>query len=106
MEQGTTPALARRGRAGVELTFDTRELQAGKAGNDGAAGAANDDGAPRQMTKSLQGAASPAVFRLSFTGVRIAEVPSTYDAETGRLSFTADTGYDPACATFFYEIVR
>ncbi len=106
LEQGTTPALARRGRAVVELRFDNRELQAGKAGNDGAAGAANDDGAPRQMTKSLQGAASPAVFRLSLTGVRIAEIPSTYDAATGTLSFSVDTGYDPACATFFYEIVR
>jgi hypothetical protein len=106
MEQGTTPALARRGRAGVELRFDNRELRAGKAGNDGAAGAANDDGAPRQMTKSLQGAASPAVFRLSLTGLRIAEVPSTFDPAASTLSFTADTGYDPACATFFYEIVR
>jgi hypothetical protein len=106
LDYGTTPALMRRGRACIELTFDTRELRAGKAGNDGAAGAANDDGAPRQMTKSLQDAASPAVFRLSPSGHRIAEVSSTYDAETGKLSFTADTAYDPAAATLYYEIVR
>jgi hypothetical protein len=111
LDYGTTPALMRRGRACVEVAFDTRELSAGKAGaavaaNAGAAVAANDDGAPRQMTKSSQCAASPAVFRLSLTGGRIAEIPSVYDPATGKLSFIADTAYDPAAATLYYEIVR
>ena len=109
----------RRGRACVELAFDTSKLRAGKAGaavaandgaavaaNDGAAVAANDNGAPRQMTKLAQCAVSPAVFRLSLTGRRIAEIPSVYDPATGKLSFIADTAYDPVAATLYYEIVR
>ncbi len=130
LDYGTTPALMRRGRACVELAFDTSKLRAGKAGNDGAAVAANDgaavaandgaavaandgaavaandDGAPRQMTKSSQCAVSPAVFRLSLTGRRIAEIPSVYDPATGKLSFIVDTAYDPTAATLYYEIVR
>jgi hypothetical protein len=44
------------------------------------------------------------VYRLSPTGTRIADIPPSF--EGGRLRFTADTGYDPASATLFYEIVR
>ena len=46
------------------------------------------------------------VYRLSSSGARLAEIPASFDPATRRLSFTADTGYDSASATFFYEIVR
>ena len=46
------------------------------------------------------------VFRLSLSGRRVGEVPADYDPATGRLTFTAHTDYDPAAATYLYEIVR
>ena len=80
LEQGTTPPLVRRGRARIELAFESK------------------DG----------GREAPTVFRLSPTGHRVGEVPGevsrTPSAST--LSFTADTAYDSNCATLFYEIVR
>jgi hypothetical protein len=79
LEQGTTPALVRRGRADVTLAFN------------GGAG---------EMPPSF------AVFRLSPIGRRVAEVKSIWHQDSGRLSFTADTGHDPKSATLFYEIVR
>ena len=83
IEQGATPALVRRGRAAVAL-------QIAAAGGSGG-------GEPPGRCR---------VFRLSPTGARVADVPSSLDPATGRLSFTADTGYDSASATCFYEIVR
>ncbi|MBR0057012.1 MAG: hypothetical protein IJP66_06750, partial [Kiritimatiellae bacterium] len=80
-KQGKTPALVRRGRANIELTF----------------GAA--DGAVAQPP-------SFAVFRLTSTGARAGEVPATWDKAAGALRFTADTAYDTDAATLFYEIVR
>ena len=84
IEQGSTPALVKRGRARIELAL--------------------------QPLQGERGAASPpvVVFRLSPTGHRVAEVPSEGSGPSGAstIAFTADTGYDPACATFFYEIVR
>ena len=80
LEQGTTPPLVRRGKARIELAFESK------------------DG----------GREAPTVFRLSPTGHRVGEVPGevsrTPSAST--LSFTADTAYDSNCATLFYEIVR
>ena len=54
------------------------------------------------------GAESPAlaVYRLSSSGKRLAEVPAAWDSKTGRLRFTARTDYDPDAATYLYEIVR
>lgn len=46
------------------------------------------------------------VYRLSSSGKRLAEVPATWDPATGSLSFTARTDWDPAAATYLYEIVR
>lgn len=46
------------------------------------------------------------VFALSPTGARLRAVPSSFDAATGILRFTADTAADPASATYLYEIVR
>ncbi len=86
MEQGTTPALARRGCAKVELAL-----------------------APCAGTgPDAQNSLPAKVFRLSPTGARVAEVPSEVLRSPGAstLSFIADTAYDPDCATFFYEIVR
>ena len=78
LEQGTTPPLVRRGKARIELVFESED----------------------------SGRKTPAVFRLSPTGHRAAEVAFSFDAASGRLSFTADTGCDPNSATLFYEIVR
>ena len=83
LEQGTTPALVRRGRAAVALQL--------------AAAAGSGGGEPPGRCR---------VFRLAPTGARLAEIPASFDPATGRLFFTADTGYDSASATFFYEIVR
>ena len=77
LEQGTTPALVRRGCAKIELKFEISNLKS-------------------QIT----------VFRLSPTGRRMAEVKSIWNQDSGRLAFTADTGHDPESATLFYEIVR
>ena len=52
------------------------------------------------------GPAAATVYRLSSSGKRLGEVPATWDAATGRLSFTARTDWDPAAATYLYEIVR
>ncbi|MBP5545524.1 MAG: hypothetical protein ILM98_15740, partial [Kiritimatiellae bacterium] len=46
------------------------------------------------------------VYRLSSSGKRLGEVPATWDPATGGLSFTARTDWDPAAATYLYEIVR
>ncbi len=48
------------------------------------------------------------VYRLSPSGRRIAEVPCTVEPASGgvTLRFTARTDYDPAAATFLYEIER
>ena len=46
------------------------------------------------------------VYRLSPAGRRVGEVPAAYDPATGHLAFTARTDYDPASATYLYEIVR
>jgi len=48
----------------------------------------------------------PTVWRLDSAGRRVAEIPVVFDPGTGRLSFTARTDYDPASATYLYEIVR
>ena len=109
LEQGTTPALARRGRALIELKL------APCAGTEpGPQNSTLPDGDNHSSLvtrhSSLPGGDGVAarVFRLSPAGVRVAEVPSEVlrSPSASTLSFTADTAYDPACATFFYEIVR
>ena len=97
LDYGTTPALMRRGRAGVELTF----APCTGTGPD----IQNSSLVTRHSSLPVDAPAAR-VFRLSLTGHRIAEIPSTYDAETGKFSFTADTAYDPDAATLYYEIVR
>ena len=107
LDYGTTPALMRRGRAAIEL-----KLALCTGTEPGAQNSSLPDGDNHSSLvtrhSSLPGGALGAarVFRLSLSGHRIAEVPSTYDAETGKFSFTADTAYDPAAATLYYEIVR
>ena len=81
---GQLPALARRGVADVSIALPGI-----------AARETSDGAAPAHWT----------VFRLSPTGRRLWEVPSSCDRATGRLSFTARTDWDPAAATFCYEIV-
>ena len=92
-EQGTTPALVRRGRADIELALHP---------------CTGTNSSLVTRHSSLRGGDNVAatVFRLSPTGTRLAEVPSSVDSATGYLSFTADTGYDSTSATFFYEIIR
>ena len=98
MEQGATPALVRRGRATITLalaphgSFDAPSSTVSRS---------FDSSKPVAATSVVA-----TVFRLSPTGHRVAEVPASFDPVSGKLSFTADTGYDPASATFFYEIVR
>ena len=46
------------------------------------------------------------VHPLAPDGRRLAPISSALDPGSGELSFTADTGRDPGCATFFYEIIR
>ena len=103
-EQGTTPALVRRGRASIELAL---QPCAGTEPTPNSSPATRLS-SPVTRHSSLRGGDNVAatVFRLSPTGARLAEVPAFFDPVAGRFSFTADTGYDPASATFFYEIVR
>ena len=79
LDYGTTPALMRRGRAVIELKL-----------------------APCDETSPWR------VWRHSSSGHRVAEVPSEVlrSPSASTLSFTADTAYDPAAATLYYEIVR
>ena len=85
IEQGTTPPLVRRGRADISLALDEGS-----------------------------GAKPPsfAVYRLSPTGERVAEVPASCregerEAPHSRIvAFLADTAYDSSSATLFYEIIR
>ena len=78
LEYGTTPPLVRCGAAEIEL----------------------------KLAADANGKAAVTVWRLSSTGHRIAEVPSTFDPATGTLRFTARTDYDPGAATMCYEITR
>ena len=98
LEQGATPALVRRGKAKIEMTWVPCP------GTKPAA----PDSSLFTLHSSLRGGDGIAatVYRLSSSGARLAEIPASFDPATGRLSFTADTGYDSASATFFYEIVR
>ena len=46
------------------------------------------------------------VHALSSAGMRVREVPFSFDSATGTLRFTADIAANPDNATFLYEIVR
>ena len=98
MEQGATPALVRRGRATITLALEPHGSFAAPSSN---VSRSFDSSKPVAATS-----VAATVFRLSPTGHRVAEVPASFDPVSGKLSFTADTGYDHASATFFYEIVR
>ncbi|MBR4613036.1 MAG: hypothetical protein IKO40_10015, partial [Kiritimatiellae bacterium] len=98
MEQGATPALVRRGRATITLALEPH-------GSLVAASSTVSQGFDSSKPVAATSVAAT-VFRLSPTGHRVAAVPASFDPVSGKLSFTADTGYDPASATFFYEIVR
>ena len=76
---GKTPHLMRNGEVRVELTLEA---------------------------KSESASPPVVVFRLDSAGRRLASIPSSFDSSTGRLDFTARTDYDPASATYLYEIVR
>ena len=130
LKWGWLPHLMRRGTAHIELSLEVRgsaganevaqqscAIKCALRANEERGSAANDDGAPRQMTNtslSLQGrpvidggdALAATVYRLSPAGRRVGEVPAAYDPATGHLAFTARTDYDPASATYLYEIVR
>ena len=107
LDYGTTPALMRRGRAAIELTLAPCAGTGPDAQNSSLPDGDNHSSLVTRHSSLPGGALGAArVFRLSLTGHRIAEVPSIYDAETGKLSFTADTAYDPDAATLYYEIVR
>ncbi|MBP5544433.1 MAG: hypothetical protein ILM98_10170 [Kiritimatiellae bacterium] len=98
MEQGATPALVRRGRATITLALEPHGSFAAPSSN---VSRSFDSSKPVAATS-----VAATVFRLSPTGHRVAEVPASFDPVSGKLSLTADTGYDHASATFFYEIVR
>ena len=102
LDHGTTPALMRRGIADISLALTTPATPADSAtpaNGTNPANGAND-------ANDVNGVNGVNIFRLSSSGHRIAEIPATWDPATGRLSFTADTAYDPASATLYYEIVR
>ena len=98
LEQGATPALVRRGKAKIEMTWGPCSETNPSA----------QDSSLFTLHSSLRGGDGVAatVYRLAPTGARLAEIPASFDPATRRLSFIADTGYDSASATFFYEIVR
>jgi hypothetical protein len=91
---GGLPHIMRRGAAEVELSLKGEAHLTPRSG-DLSGEAALNVGKPAMR-----------VFRLSSSGKRLGEVPATWDAATGRLSFTARTDWDPAAATYLYEIVR
>ena len=110
---GGLPHLARNGAVDIELTVDggalgDRALPVGadrRAARSGSAdGPSALAGADRRAARSA--GANFTVYRLSSSGHRLAEIPASFDPDTGRLRFTARTDYDPAEATLFYEIVR
>ncbi|MBR1836750.1 MAG: hypothetical protein IJ783_05640, partial [Kiritimatiellae bacterium] len=89
-KQGRTPALVRRGRAQITLALSGEAQEPSPV-------FASDGGAARRHVT---------VYPLTLTGHRLAPIPSTFDPETGTLTFTADTALDPSAATLFYEIAR
>jgi hypothetical protein len=136
---GSLPHIMRRGEARIELSLNAPRsaganevaqqscaIKGALRANEVRGSAANDEGAPRQMTDSslppqattslpleersvIDGggnSVAATVYRLSSSGKRLGEVPATWDAATGRLSFTARTDWDPVAATYLYEIVR
>ena len=76
---GGLPHIMRRGAAHIELSLEEQPV--------------------------IDGGGGATVYRLSSSGKRLAEVPATWDPATGGLSFTARTDWDPAAATYLYEIV-
>ena len=85
----------RRGAAQIELSLARREPTA-----------QNSSLVTRHSSLGGGNCVAATVHRLSSSGKRLGEVPATWDATTGRLSFTARTDWDPAAATYLYEIVR
>ena len=106
LDYGTTPALMRRGRAVVELSLAPCAGTGPGAQNSTLSDGDNHSSLVTRHSSPPGGDGTARVFRLSLTGVRITEIPSAYDPATGKLSFTADTAYDPASATLYYEVVR
>ena len=128
---GGLPHIMRRGSARIELSLDARRsaganevaqqscaIKGALRANEVRGSAANDDGAARQMPNTSlpleerpvidggSNSVAATVYRLSSSGKRLGEVTATWDAATGRLSFTARTDWDPTAATYLYEIVR
>jgi hypothetical protein len=105
MEQGSTPALVRRGRAALTLTLANPVNGVNSVNPANGVTPVNGVNPVNPISPTIP-PSLPRVFRLSPAGHRVAEIPAAFDAASGRLSFIADTGYDLASATFFYEIVR
>ena len=105
LDYGTTPALMRRGRARIELELAPCTGTEPDPQNSSLPDGENNSSLVTRHS-SLPGTAR--VFRLSSSGHRVAEVPSEVlrSPNASILSFTADTAYDPASATLYYEIVR
>ena len=105
IEYGTTPALVRCGAAEIELTLDG-SISRGAAENAENKGNLTAEGPFQGGEAADLNGKAVTVWRLSPTGHRIAEVPSTFAPATGTLRFTARTDYDPGAATTCYEITR
>ena len=110
LKWGWLPHLMRRGAAEIELTIAGRDGPAPQD-NVGRDGPASQDNATHAWH----------VWRLSPGGHRVGEVPCAVSpsggsrslseskgdgASTSIIAFTARTDYDPASATYLYEIVR
>ena len=94
LKWGWLPHLTRNGSARIELSLNGEAHIMPQSG-DVSGEAARNVGKPAWR-----------VYRLSPSGRRLGEIPSSFDPATGTLSFIARTDYDPAAATYLYEIVR
>ncbi|MBR4613929.1 MAG: hypothetical protein IKO40_14580 [Kiritimatiellae bacterium] len=104
LDWGRLPHLMRAGKAKIELRIGN-DHQSSLSTNDTKINV-NPAAKDFALSAALREEPPFRVFALSPTGARLRAVPSSFDAATGILRFTADTAADPASATYLYEIVR
>ena len=94
---GGLPHLMRNGAAEIELALEPRN---------GPGPAEQNSSLVTHHSSLRDGGPAVTVFRLSPSGRRLGEIPLNFDAASGILHFTVRTDYDPAAATYLYEITK
>ena len=94
---GGLPHLMRNGVADIELALEPRN---------GPGPAEQHSSLVTRHSSLRDGGPAVTVFRLSPSGRRLGEIPLNFDDASGILHFTVRTDYDPAAATYLYEITK